>query len=364
MRVSIISRGYHAEENSRNDEARELEEKLPDVPHIQNPNRIEAAQVAIEELETQLIILDDAMQHRRIGRDFEIVLVDALRTVRPWIRFSKRNSPRTARRCRSGKRSRAHQANLIDAAARKSIRERYTRLAPNAVWVEAAHQPVGLRNSNGEEQPIEQLAHKSVGAFCGIGNPAGFRGTINDCNMNLVELKDFPDHHLYSRDDVEQLNRWASSLPVDAILCTHKDLVKIGLDRLGDKPLWAVRIGMKILEGEEQLAQKADHDSEWNRGFSRLIFSTKRCQVALLATQARSETRCKDIDRVADEPKRTCFRLTSEEVFRFRHAWRPFLRIQTRPDGGILDRRREFDRAKHWPLCQAAIDSLALEPEK
>ncbi len=69
VRVALVSRGYGAEAGARNDEAIELEEKLPDVPHLQNPNRVEAAQTAIEELETQLIVLDDAFQHRRIHRD-------------------------------------------------------------------------------------------------------------------------------------------------------------------------------------------------------------------------------------------------------------------------------------------------------
>ena len=53
----------------RNDEALELEQKLPDVPHVQNPDRVAAARVAIEEFECQLILLDDAFQHRRIHRD-------------------------------------------------------------------------------------------------------------------------------------------------------------------------------------------------------------------------------------------------------------------------------------------------------
>ncbi|HVW39504.1 MAG TPA: tetraacyldisaccharide 4'-kinase, partial [Pirellulales bacterium] len=51
VRVTIISRGYGAEAGARNDEALELEERLPDVPHLQNPDRVEAARVAIEEFE-------------------------------------------------------------------------------------------------------------------------------------------------------------------------------------------------------------------------------------------------------------------------------------------------------------------------
>ena len=62
----------------QNDEALELELRLPDVPHLQNPDRVAAAQTAIEEFECQAIVLDDGFQHRRLVRDLDIVLIDAL----------------------------------------------------------------------------------------------------------------------------------------------------------------------------------------------------------------------------------------------------------------------------------------------
>src|SRR4029079_10034726 len=64
-----------------NDEALVLEQLCPDVPHLQNPDRVASARVAREELDSQLLILDDAFQHRRLARDLDIVLIDALN---PW----------------------------------------------------------------------------------------------------------------------------------------------------------------------------------------------------------------------------------------------------------------------------------------
>ena len=78
LRVTLVSRGYGAAAGARNDEALELERKLPDVPHLQNADRVAAALTAIEEFECQLLLLDDAFQHRRIQRDLDIVLIDAL----------------------------------------------------------------------------------------------------------------------------------------------------------------------------------------------------------------------------------------------------------------------------------------------
>ncbi len=55
-----------------------LEENLPDVPHLQDRDRAHLAKVAVEELESQVLVLDDGFQHRRLARDLDIVLLDAL----------------------------------------------------------------------------------------------------------------------------------------------------------------------------------------------------------------------------------------------------------------------------------------------
>ncbi len=78
LRVAIVSRGYGAADGKHNDEALELAQALPNVPHIQNRDRVAAAQRAIGEFKSQLILLDDGYQHRRLGRDLDIVLLDAL----------------------------------------------------------------------------------------------------------------------------------------------------------------------------------------------------------------------------------------------------------------------------------------------
>ena len=77
VRVALISRGYgHA--GGINDEGLVLEENLPDVPHLQDPDRVRLADIAVAELETELIILDDGFQHRRLARDLDLVMLDAL----------------------------------------------------------------------------------------------------------------------------------------------------------------------------------------------------------------------------------------------------------------------------------------------
>ena len=251
IRVSIVSRGYRAEEGGRNDEARELEQKLPDVPHVQGADRIAAANIAIEELETQLIVLDDGFQHRRLARDVDIVLIDALEPFGFGHVFPRGTLREPLAGLRRADVIILSRADVLEPAQREEIWRPLRKLAPKAVYAEVRHTPIELISANGGHSPMDSLKDVPLAAFCGLGNPAGFRHTIQSCGCHLVELREFPDHHCYSREDIESISDWANRLGVAAVLCTHKDLVKIGLDQLGNLPLWAVRVGIDFLGGQE-----------------------------------------------------------------------------------------------------------------
>jgi len=251
LRVCLISRGYGAEHGARNDEALELEQQLPDVPHVQNPDRVAAANMAIEEFETQLIILDDAFQHRRIHRDLDLLLLDAIEPFGYGHVF-----PRGTLREPLTSLARADvvaltRADMTDAHGRFEVRGKVEHYHPDVPWIELTHAPQMLISSSGEQQPVKALYCKPVAAVCGIGNPAGFRHTLAECDYDLRTWREFPDHHNYTREDIESLNAWAAEADVEAVLCTHKDLVKIGVEQLGGKPLWAVRVGMEFIYGQE-----------------------------------------------------------------------------------------------------------------
>jgi tetraacyldisaccharide 4'-kinase len=248
IRVAILSRGYGQAEGL-NDEGRVLEENLPDVPHLQDPDRVALAGIAARELDSELIVLDDGFQHRRLGRDVDVVLLDALEP------FGLRHLfPRGLLREPIGSLRRADvvvlsRADLISASARMAIRAEAERRAGPLRWVEARHAPLDLLDSEGISSPIEMLAGQSVAAFCGIGNPEGFRRTLQPLCGKLLDLRVFPDHHAYSADDVGSLERWASELRANLVLTTQKDLVKLRAGLLGSAPLRALRIGLELAAG-------------------------------------------------------------------------------------------------------------------
>ena len=251
-----------------NDEALELELKLPGVAHVENPDRVAAAAAAIERHGAEVVVLDDAFQHRRIARDLDVVLIDALEPFgfeHVFPRGTLREPVEGLGRAQVVALSRAE---MLDAAAREAIRRRAAALAPQALWIEVSHAADALINAGGQRLPVSTLAARPViappvAAFCGLGNPAGFRHTLAACCYRLAAFREFPDHHAYTPADVESLARWVEELSAGddgpaAVVCTVKDLVKLRIDLLGNLPLYALSISLAFLSGEREFEEILD----------------------------------------------------------------------------------------------------------
>jgi tetraacyldisaccharide 4'-kinase len=256
LQVAILSRGYGAKEGP-NDEALVLEQNLPDVPHLQGADRVQLSGIAVEELESDILILDDGFQHRRLKRDLDLVLIDA---TNPWghgylLPRGLLREPVTG--LRRADLVLLTRCDLVDRAALDAIHEAIRRLAPQAPIATSRHRPAEWVNSKAETLPLAELSKRPVAAFCGLGNPEGFRQTLRTLGQEPVAWRTFPDHHNYTKDDVEDLRAWARTLPEEALLATtQKDLVKIGLERLGERGLWALRIELDIVENEEGMRER------------------------------------------------------------------------------------------------------------
>lgn len=256
VRICIVSRGYKSRAGDQNDEAMELQQKLPHVPHVQRADRVAAARAAVVEHSAEIILLDDGFQHRRLARDLDVVLVDALEpavddhvfpggTLREPLASLKRADVIVLTR-----------SDLTDRTERERQRREIAAVNSNALWIEARHAPRCLINSAGESCSLDALAGRQVVGFCGIGNPASFNRTLTKLQAELRDVLRFPDHHSYTEHDLADVERMATRSAASTIICTEKDLVKIRRARIGDCPLWALRIGIEITSGSEQFEFK------------------------------------------------------------------------------------------------------------
>jgi tetraacyldisaccharide 4'-kinase len=248
----IVSRGYQALEDRTNDEYRVLEQLCPGVPHLQNRDRIAAAGQAVEQHRPDVIILDDGFQHRRLHRDVDIVLIDALN---PW--GYGRLLPRGLLREPASSLRRADavvitRADQVDAAALLKLREGIVRLTAAPV-AEVAFRPRHLLAPDRRTAELRSLADQKLLGFCGIGNPRGFEQTLADAGLPDVRVEAFPDHHHYTADDLRRLKELASARQAAALVTTQKDLVKLDPQWLREVPVWAVVIGTEFRAGREAL---------------------------------------------------------------------------------------------------------------
>ena len=274
-RVAIISRGYGAETSDRhatkpNDEAMELGHRLPDVPHLQNPDRVASASIAIDELETQCIVMDDGFQHRRLHRDLDIVVIDATLPfgygyllprglLREPIKNIRRADCVVISRCDQVSQD---ELNQIESAIRTHgplIPIAKTKVQP-ANWLQFD----GQQKSLSEIQPTSKNSttseanRKNVFVCCAIGNPDSFLKTVSSVGVTIVGHEFLPDHHLYDRQDISSIAASAKAADADAIVCTHKDLVKIGVNQFQGVPIYALVAEIVFLEGQQQFLNAID----------------------------------------------------------------------------------------------------------
>ena len=255
--VAILSRGYGSSDAGPNDEAMLLEENLPDVPHLQGADRAALANTAVEELECELLVLDDGFQHRRLHRDLDVVLIDATRPLaneyllprgllREPVGSLKRAGFLLFTRCdQVPPESLMRQVN--------ELKERFPALPVGLT----RHAAVELIGEGGATASVEELRGKAVVAFCGLGNPEAFRRTLTDLGASVTAFRTFPDHHPYTAEDVDDLTAWANATPDGTVIVTtQKDWVKLRVGELGERKLWAVRVGLAFLEGEEAFREK------------------------------------------------------------------------------------------------------------
>jgi tetraacyldisaccharide 4'-kinase len=250
--VAILSRGYGTEKGA-NDEAVLLEENLPDVPHLQGHDRVLLAATAVKELQSEVLVLDDGFQHRRLARDLDVVVVDATRPLVDEFLFPRgllREPVSELRRAGAIVLTRCDQAGAESVDRQRAW---LARKVPDVPVATSLHAPVELIGVGGSTMPVEELHGRPVGAFCGIGHPDAFRRTLADHGAKVLSFRTFPDHYPYGRVDVDELARWAGTLTTDSlVVTTQKDFVKLRIGELGGRPLWALRVGLRFLDGEDR----------------------------------------------------------------------------------------------------------------
>lgn len=263
-RVAVISRGYGGQREASgtrpNDEALEMQQRLPDVPQLQDPDRIKSANIAIDELETQCLVMDDGFQHRRIHRDLDVVLIDA---TNPF--GYNYLLPRGLLREPVSGLSRADV--VVITRCQQADEQSIDEILQVVQQATAAHDdpPVICRTRSiakhwlqfdGQTTTVDEFGNQPVIACCAIGNPDSFIKNATLAKANIVQKKFFPDHHAFTRADMNTMVQLARASGTDRIVCTHKDLVKIGVNQFEGVSFFALQIELDFVAGQQALVEK------------------------------------------------------------------------------------------------------------
>ncbi|WP_422909033.1 tetraacyldisaccharide 4'-kinase [Pseudomonas sp. MAC6] len=215
LRVGVVSRGYGAQPPQlpwrvQADQAASVAGDEPllivqrsGVPLMIDPDRSRAVAALLAAEPLDLILSDDGLQHYRLARDLELVLIDAARGLgnRHCLPAGPLREP--------VERLQSVDALLYNGASSDPQEGYGFTLQPRTL--------VNLRS--GQQQPLSHFpAGQALHAVAGIGNPQRFFNTLEGLHWRPIAHA-FADHAPYS---AELLN-FSPALPV---LMTEKDAVK------------------------------------------------------------------------------------------------------------------------------------------
>jgi len=249
---AILARGYGAEGDEENDEAREAMRIAPEIRIYIGANRLKTGGRAVKD-GAEVVILDDGFQHWRLLRDLDIVLVDATRPFGYGRLF-----PRGMLREPVGALRRADvivltRADVPPRAVKAATRIGIERLAPGVPVLEAEHRPVRLvRIDKKGEKPLEYLKGRDVLAFCGTGNPSAVFIGLAKMGAKVRAFHALDDHARYGGKLVGALEDQAKRLGCKAMVTTLKDGVKLEHFEFA-LPVYALEVEMVMTSGEDIL---------------------------------------------------------------------------------------------------------------
>ncbi|HEX2209148.1 MAG TPA: tetraacyldisaccharide 4'-kinase [Longimicrobium sp.] len=239
---AIVLRGYGEDEILLH---RELN---PKIPVLYDKRRAEAVLEAFA-AGCDVVVLDDAFQHRALARDLDVVLVPVegweprprLIPRGPW-----RESPRALAR-----------ADLIvltrksaDAARAARVEAEVARMHPRKPVVRCALLPSRLVPLHGgEARGIDTLRGKRVLAVAALAVPEPFIEHLFEAGAD-ADASTYPDHHPFDQDDAENLVEWAGGR---MMVMTHKDAVKLRPLLPASADAWVLEQTVLIESGADAL---------------------------------------------------------------------------------------------------------------
>ncbi len=242
FQVATLSRGYNrrtsgyilADEHTTaadiGDEPMQFHDKFPDIHVSVGEERMLAIpQLLMDEPGTQVVLLDDAFQHRSIKPGMNVMITEYNR------RFTKDHVVPFGR-LREGRQGYS-RANCIivskcppnlSLAEKQAIEKEINPLPHQQVFFTTLQ--YGAMYDLITHEPVQVAADTTVLLTCGIARPEPLLEKLRS-SYDQVFLLPFPDHYYYSEKDIAKIRKELDDLPGKnkIVVTTEKDAVRLHL---------------------------------------------------------------------------------------------------------------------------------------
>ena len=229
VRSAVLSRGYRrassgtltvsdgaavlADADAAGDEPAQIARKHPGCVVVVDEDRARGAKFIESAFRPGAIVLDDGFQHRALRRDLDIVVLGPGRE--PLLPAGNGREYESSLRRADFVVLAGGREKLPEPAERKP----FARMLYEIEKFEGAVPGTTV-------DPRDLISGRFV-AFCGIGNPGSFRGTLAARGLEPAAFIDFPDHWRYDRDDLDRIAGAQRSAGAAYVVTTEKDSVRL-----------------------------------------------------------------------------------------------------------------------------------------
>lgn len=255
-RVRVVSgpEGVRLPVEESGDEPQLLARSLPGVPVLAGRRRLRSGRAAREAFGVDVCVLDDGFQYWKLARDLDLVLINALNPFGYGHLLPRGGLREPLSALRRADAVLITHADALDPAARSRLRAELARRHPGLVVGEARHIPVRLReHEGGAEHPRAELTAGRWLALSSLGEPESFARSLRALGARELVPAPFPDHHAYTRPEIELLAARVRREGLAGIVTTEKDAVKIPAAWLGGTVCRVLEIDLELLDGREAL---------------------------------------------------------------------------------------------------------------
>jgi tetraacyldisaccharide 4'-kinase len=218
-------------------------------------DRFEVGTLLRRRFDVDLMLLDDGFQHVRLSRDIDLVLIDALNPLGGGGVFPLGRLREPLQGLARADVILITRTDLADTArAVESVVRRFNQRAP--IFHACVAPRAWVDHRSGTAHPAAKPPFTRAAAFCGLGNPASFRRTLERLPLKLVDWVQFEDHHRYRPLELRRIAHQSVLHGAEALVTTEKDTANLGEDwehLLAPLPLYRLQVSIAIEREDEFL---------------------------------------------------------------------------------------------------------------